>query len=40
MGNMNATDAEIEEALRMANAWGFVNEQPEGVNTNVGAGGN
>lgn len=24
----------------MSNAWGFVSEQPDGVNTNVGAGGN
>lgn len=40
MGKPNATDSEVEEALRMANAWEFVSEQPEGVNTNVGAGGN
>ncbi len=24
MGNKDATDADVEEALRMANAWGFV----------------
>lgn len=40
MGKPSATDAEIEEALKMANAWSFVSEQPDGINTNVGAGGN
>lgn len=40
MGKPNATDAEIEEALRAANAWEFVSQQPDGVDTNVGAGGN
>jgi len=40
MGKADATDDEIEEALKAANAWGFVSEQPDGMNTNVGAGGN
>lgn len=40
MGKTNATDSEVEEALRLANAWDFVCEQPDGVNTFVGAGGN
>lgn len=40
MGKMDASDAEIEEALRAANAWDFVKELNEGVNTFCGAGGN
>jgi len=28
MGKPDATDAEIEEALRQTNAWGFVSENP------------
>lgn len=40
MGKHDATDLEVEQALRMANAWEFVKQQPDGVNTNVGAGGN
>ena len=39
MGKPDATDAEIEEALRAANAWGFVSEGQEGINAQVGAGG-
>ena len=39
MGKPDATDAEIEEALRQTNSWGFVSENPEGINRNVGAGG-
>jgi len=35
----SATDADIEEALKAANAFEFVNSLDEGVNTNVGAGG-
>ena len=38
MGKMDASDAEIEEALRAANAWDFVKELNEGVNTFCGAG--
>jgi len=40
MGKMDATDAEVEEALKASNSWGFVQAQPDGVKTNVGAGGN
>jgi len=40
MGKIDASDAEIEEALRAANAWDFVKELNEGVNTFCGAGGN
>jgi len=39
MGKPDATDAEIEEALRQTNSWGFVSENPEGIYRNVGAGG-
>lgn len=39
MGKPDATDAEIEEALRKTNAWDFVSAYPDGMNTNVGAGG-
>lgn len=40
MGNRSATENEIWEALEKANAKGFVTEQPEGLDTHVGAGGN
>lgn len=40
MGKIDATDAEVEEALKASNAWEFVQEQAEGENTFVGAGGN
>jgi len=39
MGKPDATDAEIEEALKKTNSWGFVSKYPEGINANVGAGG-
>lgn len=39
MGKPDATDAEIGEALKAANAWGFVSEGQEGINAQVGAGG-
>jgi len=35
----NATDDEIIEALKIANAWEFVKELPDGINTNIGDGG-
>ena len=40
MGKPDASDAEIEEALRAANAWDFVKDLNDGVNTFCGAGGN
>ena len=40
MGKPDATNDEIEEALRKSNSWEFVQNQPEGVDTHVGAGGN
>jgi ABC-type multidrug transport system fused ATPase/permease subunit len=39
MGNPNATDAEIEDALRKTNSWDFVSKDPKGINAQVGAGG-
>lgn len=39
LSNKNATDEEIIEALKIANAWEFVKELPNGINTNIGDGG-
>ena len=39
MGKPNATDKEVEMALRSTNAWDFVSRYPDGINTNVGASG-
>ena len=39
MGRPDATDAEIEDALRKTNAWEFISQYPNGIETNVGAGG-
>lgn len=36
LGKPNATDTEIIEALKVANAWEFVKDLPEGINTNIG----
>lgn len=36
----NATDEEIIDALKIANAWEFVETLPEGINTNIGDSGN
>lgn len=35
-GNGHATDAELEEALKQANAYDFVQELPQGIHTFVG----
>lgn len=35
----DASDDDIEKALRMANAWPFVSTMTNGINTNVGAAG-
>ncbi len=40
LGKMSATDEEIIEALKIANAYEFVKDLPEGINTNVGDSGN
>jgi subfamily B ATP-binding cassette protein MsbA len=35
-GTENATEAEIEQAARLANAWEFIQEMPEGLDTQLG----
>ena len=40
LGNKDATEEDIIEALKIANAWEFVEELPEGINTNIGDSGN
>lgn len=40
LGNENATEKEIIDALKIANAWEFVKDLPEGINTNIGDSGN
>ncbi len=40
LGKDNATDEEVIEALKVANAWEFVKDLPEGINTNIGDSGN
>ena len=39
IGKEDATDEEIIEALKVANAWEFVKDLPEVLNTNIGDGG-
>ncbi len=39
-GMINATDAEIERAAKIANAHDFISEFPDGYNTNIGERGN
>ncbi|KAI6242300.1 Multidrug resistance protein pgp-3 [Aphelenchoides fujianensis] len=39
MGKVDATDAEIESACRMANAHEFISKLPQGYDTDVGDGG-
>lgn len=36
IGKENATDEEIIEALKIANAWEFVKDLPNGIDTNIG----
>src|SRR5699024_4118613 len=36
LGKDNASEAEIIEALKVANAWEFVNELPKRLDTNIG----
>ena len=38
-GCPTATEDEIIEALKMANAWSFIQKYPQKLDTNVGAGG-
>jgi subfamily B ATP-binding cassette protein MsbA len=40
LGKTDATEEEIIEALKVANAYEFVQELPEGIHTNVGDSGN
>ena len=40
IGNESATVEEIIKALKVANAWEFVKELPEGIETNIGDAGN
>jgi len=40
LGNDNATDEQIIEALKVANAWEFVKDLPNGIETNIGDSGN
>ncbi len=40
LGNENATDEAVIEALKVANAWEFVKELPNGIDTNIGDAGN
>lgn len=40
LGKDNATDEEIIDALKIANAWEFVKDLPLGLNTNIGDSGN
>jgi ATP-binding cassette, subfamily B, bacterial MsbA len=40
IGNENASDEEVIEALKIANAWEFVKELPNGIETNIGDSGN
>lgn len=40
LGKPNATDDEIIEALKIANAYEFVKDLPDGIHTNIGDSGN
>lgn len=40
LGNPAASEEEIIDALKVANAWDFVKELPEGLETNIGDSGN
>jgi subfamily B ATP-binding cassette protein MsbA len=40
LGKANASNLEIVEALKIANAWEFVKDLPEGIDTNIGDSGN
>ena len=40
LGKENATDEEIINALKIANAYEFVQDLPDGINTNIGDSGN
>ena len=40
LGKADATDEDVLAALKIANAWEFVKDLPEGIDTNIGDSGN
>lgn len=40
LGDESASEEDVTEALRIANAWEFVKELPNGIDTNIGDSGN
>ncbi len=40
LGDENATEKDVIDALKIANAWEFVKELPKGIETNIGDSGN
>lgn len=40
LGKQDGSDAEVINALKIANAWEFVKDLPEGIDTNIGDSGN
>ncbi len=40
LGDENASDEDVIEALKIANAWEFVKDLPNGIETNIGDSGN
>jgi subfamily B ATP-binding cassette protein MsbA len=40
IGKEEATDEEVIDALKVANAWEFVKDLPNGIDTNIGDSGN
>lgn len=40
LGKQDASETEVIEALKIANAWEFVKELPNGIHTNIGDSGN
>lgn len=40
LGKENASDEDVVEALKIANAWEFVKDLPNGIDTNIGDAGN
>lgn len=40
IGKQDATDEEVIDALKIANAWEFVKDLPSGINSNIGDSGN
>jgi subfamily B ATP-binding cassette protein MsbA len=40
LGKDNASDTQVIKALKIANAWEFVKDLPNGINTNIGDSGN